>query len=190
MEGHQRNKKYSAAGNGLTNIMKNHTFVPRPRYLRLLRRRRRYELLYHSVLRLCSEFRESRPLLWLSIKKSIHGKSSRIKKMRRDQARTPLPRIYTRISRLWSSRSSLRGPSFDATEVHTYFPGMFTAVCERFVADKRACPRRIAIFTSLRNNHMLAEISLHRTGTGAVHKQMSFSKDLCSLYSRDFYYTR
>ena len=61
----------SAAGDGLTNIMENHTFVPRARYLRLLRRRRRYELLYHSVLRLCSEFRESRSFLWLDIKKSI-----------------------------------------------------------------------------------------------------------------------
>ena len=70
----------SAAGDGLTNIMENHTFVPRARYLRLLRRRRRYQLLYHSVLRLCSEFRESRSFLWLNIKKSIHGKSSRIKK--------------------------------------------------------------------------------------------------------------
>ena len=55
----------SAAGDGLTNIMENHTFVPRARYLRLLRRRRRYELLYHSVMRLCSEFRESRSFLWL-----------------------------------------------------------------------------------------------------------------------------
>ena len=57
----------SAAGNGLTNIMENHTFVPRARYLRLLRRRRRYELLYHSELRLCSEFCESRSFLWLNI---------------------------------------------------------------------------------------------------------------------------
>ena len=68
----------SAAGDGLTNIMENHTFVPRARYLRLLRRRRRYELLYHSVLRLCSEFRGSRSFLWLDIKKSIRGKRSRI----------------------------------------------------------------------------------------------------------------
>ena len=42
----------SAAGDGLTNIMENHTFVPRARYFRLLRCRKRYELLYHSVLRL------------------------------------------------------------------------------------------------------------------------------------------
>ena len=68
----------SAAGDGLTNIMENHTFVPRARYLRLLRRRRRYELLYHSVLCLCSKFRESRSFLWLHIKKSIRGKRSRI----------------------------------------------------------------------------------------------------------------
>ena len=72
----------SAAGNGLTNTMENHTFVPRARYLRLLRCRRRYELLYHSVLRPCSEFRDSRSFLWLNIKKSIHGESSRIKKYR------------------------------------------------------------------------------------------------------------
>ena len=31
----------SAAGEGLTNIMENHTFVPRARYLRLLRHIRR-----------------------------------------------------------------------------------------------------------------------------------------------------
>ena len=68
----------SAAGDGLTNIMENQTFVPRARYLRLLRRRRRYELLYHSVLRLYSEFRESRSFLWLDTKKSIRGKRSRI----------------------------------------------------------------------------------------------------------------
>ena len=57
------------------------------------------------------------------------------KKMRRDQARTRLPRVYTRISRLWSSRSKSSSPSCDATKVYTYFPGMFTAVCERFVVD-------------------------------------------------------
>ena len=59
--------------NRLTNIMENHTFIPHACCLRLLRRRRRYGLQYHSVLRLCSEFRESRSFLWLSIKKSIHG---------------------------------------------------------------------------------------------------------------------
>ena len=63
----------SAAGDGLTNIMENPTFVPRAHYLRLLRRRRRYEPQYYSVLRLCSEFRESRSFLCLNIKKSIHG---------------------------------------------------------------------------------------------------------------------
>ena len=39
------------------------------------------------------------------IKKSIHGKSPWIKKMRRDQAGTPLPRVYTRIFRFWRHRS-------------------------------------------------------------------------------------
>ena len=64
----------SAAGDGLTNIMENPTFVgPRAHYLRLLRRRRRYEPQYYSVLRLCSAFRESRSFLCLNIKKSIHG---------------------------------------------------------------------------------------------------------------------
>ena len=62
----------SAAGDGLTNIMENPTFVPRAHYLRLLRRRRRYEPQYYSVLRLCSEFRDSRSFLCLNIKKSIH----------------------------------------------------------------------------------------------------------------------
>ena len=50
---------YSAAGNGLVNVAENHTFVPRARYLRLLRPRRRYEPLFHPVLRLCSEFHGS-----------------------------------------------------------------------------------------------------------------------------------
>ena len=80
-------------------------FVPRARYLRLLRRRRRYEPQYHYVLRMCSEVRDSRSFLWLNIKKSIHGKSPCIKKMRRDQAGTPLSRVYTRISRLWRHKS-------------------------------------------------------------------------------------
>ena len=60
---------FSAAGDGLTNIMENHTFVPRAHYLRLLRRRRRYEPQHYSVLRLCSEFRDSRSFLCLNIKK-------------------------------------------------------------------------------------------------------------------------
>ena len=70
----------SAAGGGLTNIMENHTFVPRAHYFRLLRRRRRYEPQYHSVLRLCSEFRDSRSFLCFDIKqknprqKSMHKK--------------------------------------------------------------------------------------------------------------------
>ena len=83
---------HSAAGDGLTNIMENPTFVPRAHYLRLLRRRRKYEPQYYSVLRLCSEFRDSRSLLCLNIKKSIHGSSPCIKKMRRDQAGTSLSR--------------------------------------------------------------------------------------------------
>ena len=91
---------YSAAGDGLTNIVEKHTFVPRAHYLRLLRRRRRHEPQYHSVLRLCSEFRDSRSFLCLNIKKSIHGKSPCMNKMRRDQAGTSLSRVYTRISRL------------------------------------------------------------------------------------------
>ena len=63
-----------AAGNKLTiNVIESYAFVPRARYLRLLRRRGRQEPLYHSVLRLCSEFCDSRPFLWLDIKKSIHG---------------------------------------------------------------------------------------------------------------------
>ena len=125
----------SAAGDGLTNIMENHTFVPRARYLRLLRRRRRYELLYHSVLRLCSEFRESRSFLWHNIKKKHPRQKFKNKKMRGDQARTRLPRVYTRISRLWSSKRQSSSPSCDATKVFTYFPRMFTAVCERSVVD-------------------------------------------------------
>ena len=108
----------SAAGGGLTNIMENHTFVPRAHYFRLLRRRRRYEPQYHSVLRLCSEFRDSRRSRW------------------------------------------------------------------------RACPRRIVIITSLKNNHMLDE-QLYTTGSCVLQTdRRHFSKDLLSLFfSRDFWYT-
>ena len=91
----------SVAGDGLTNIIENHTFVARAHYLRLLRRRTRYEPQYHSVLRLCSEFRDSRSFMCLNIKKSIHGKGPCIRKMRRDQGGSSLSRVYTRISRLW-----------------------------------------------------------------------------------------
>ena len=84
-------------------------------------------------------------------KKKYPRQKFKNKKMRRDQARTPLPRVYTRISRLWSSRSSWLRLSFDATKVYTYFPGMFTAVCERFVVDRSL---RIVIFESLKNDHV------------------------------------
>ena len=46
----------------------------------------------------------------------------------------------------------------------------------------KACRRRIVIFTSLKNNHMLAEITLHRTGTCSLHTHTSFSKDLLSRF--------
>ena len=61
---------------------------------------------YHSVLRLCSEFRDSRSFLWLEIIKSIQGKIPWLTKMRRDQAGTPLSRVYTRLYRLWRYKSS------------------------------------------------------------------------------------
>ena len=77
---YQSGRLPSAAGDGLTNIMENHTFVPRAHYLRLLRRRRRYEPQYHSVLRLCSGFRDSRSFLCLNIKKKYPRQKSMHKK--------------------------------------------------------------------------------------------------------------
>ena len=42
--------------------------------------------------------------------------------------------IYENIPTL-ATQIIYHRPSFDATKAETYFPGMFTAVCERFVAD-------------------------------------------------------
>ena len=54
----------------------------------------------------------------------------------------------------------------------------------------RACPRRIVIITSLKNNHMLDE-QLDTTGDCILQPdRRHFSKDLLSLFfSRDFWYT-
>ena len=54
----------------------------------------------------------------------------------------------------------------------------------------RACPRRIVIITSLKNNHMLDE-QLYTTGSCVLQTdRRHFSKDLLSLFfSRDFWYT-
>ena len=163
--------------------MENHTFVPRARYLRLLRRRR-YELLYHSVLRLCSEFRESRSFLWLNIKKSIHGKSSRIHKC--GEARTRLPRVYTRISRLRSSRSKSSSPSCDVTKVYTLSGYVYGSVRKvrrgyELVRDESLSsnPYKIAICRLKLLNTEL--VLVYHSNT-----QMSFSKNLWSLFSRDF----
>ena len=165
--------------------MENLTFVPRARYLRLLRRRRRYELLYHSMLRLCSEFRESRSFLWLNIKKSIHGKSSRIKKCG-EVRHVPDCLVYI----LEYPDFGCQGASHQARRAMRQRCTHIFRVCLRQCAKGpswiRACPRRIVIFESLKNRHMLAEITQHRTGTGVVHTQTSFSEDLWSLFSRDF----
>ena len=140
--------KRFAAGDGLTNIMENHTFFPRARYLRLLRRRRRYELLYHSVLLLCSEFRESKSFLWLNIKKSIHGKSSRIKKcgeIRHVPDCLVYILEYPDFGRQEASHQARRAMRRRCTHI--------SRVCLRQCAKGsswiRACPRRIVIFESL-----------------------------------------
>ena len=128
--------------------MENHKFVPRTRYLRLLRRRRRYELLYHSVLRLCSEFRESRSFLWLNIIKSIDGKSSRIHKcgeIRHVPDCLVYILEYTDFGRQEASHQARRAMRRRCTHI--------IWVCLRQCAKGsswiRACPRRIVIFESL-----------------------------------------
>ena len=57
-------------------IFENYEYVTCTRYLRLLWTRWRYDQLYHSVLHLCAKFRDSRPFLWLNVKKKKHGKRS------------------------------------------------------------------------------------------------------------------
>ena len=54
----------------------------------------------------------------------------------------------------------------------------------------RACPRRIVIITSLKNNHMLDE-QLDTTGSSCVLQtdRRHFSKGLLPIFSRDFWYT-
>ena len=132
----------------LTNIIENHTFVPRARYLRLLRRRWRYKLLYPSVLRLCSDFRESRPSLWLDIKKSIFGKSPCMKKMRRDQ---PGTRCLVNIleypdfglQEVWDTHVVRCDEGVNIFSEYVYDSG------RRYCCRLRACPRVTVIFTSL-----------------------------------------
>ena len=48
-------------------IFENYDYVPRACYLTLAKPIRRYYTLFHSVLHLCAEFRESKPFLWLDI---------------------------------------------------------------------------------------------------------------------------
>ena len=174
----------SAAGDGLTNIMENHTFVPRAHYFRLLQRRRRYEPQYHSVLRLCSEFRDSRSFLCLNIKKSIHGKSPCIKIMRRGQAGTSLSRVYTKYPYFGDTNPLVKPVVLcDAgvNMLNVYVYGSVQKVRSRF----RACPRRIVVITSLKNNHMLDE-QLDTTGSCVLQThRRHFSKDLLSLFIQE-----
>ena len=143
----------SAAGNGRINIMENHTFVPRARYLRLLRRRRRYELLFDSVLRLCSEFRESRSFLWLNIKKSIHGKSSRIKKCG-EIRHVPHCLVYI-VEYPDFGRQEVRGYARRSMRRRcTHIFRLCLRQCAKGSSWIGACPRRIVIFESLTNDHM------------------------------------
>ena len=106
----------SAAGDGLTNMMENPTFVPRAHYLRLLRRRRRYEPQYYSVLRLCSEFRDSRSFLPQYKKKYPPLKSMHNKNAARSGRDLIVSLKYENIPTL-ATQTRWQCPSFHATQV-------------------------------------------------------------------------
>ena len=108
---------YSAAGDGRTNIMENHTFVPRAHYLRLLRRRRRCESQYYYVLRLCSEFRDSRSFLCLNIKKKYPRLKSMHKKNAARSGRDLIVSLIYENRLTLATQTSWASPSFHATQV-------------------------------------------------------------------------
>ena len=111
------------------------------------------------------------------------------KKMRRDQAGTPLPRVYTRISRLWR-HNHLPSPALRCDEGANIFCGYVYGSVRKVRCRFRACPRRIVIFTSLINSPMLAEITRHRTGTCALYThRRPFGKYNLSCFLADFWYT-
>ena len=160
--------------------MENHTFVPRAHYLRLLRRRKGYEPQYHSVLRLCSEFRDSRSFLCLNIKKSIHGKSPCIKKMRRLHCLVNM-REYPDFGDTNPLVKPVVLCDAGVNMFNVYVYGSVQNVRSRF----RACPGRIVIITSLKNNHMLDE-QLDTTGSCVLQThRRHFSKDLLSRFFQE-----
>ena len=162
--------------------MKNHTFVPRARYRRLPRRRRRYEPLYHSVSRLCSEFRDSRSFLWLNIKKSIHGKSPCIKKCG-EIRQGPQFLVYIRKYPDFGYTKLVCLPVVRSDEGVNIFSGYVYGGVPKVRRRFEACRRRMVIFTSLKNNHMLAEITLiHRIGTCSL----LFQKISCISFLKRF----
>ena len=161
--------------------MENHTFVPRAHYLRLLRRRRRYEPQCHSVLRLCSEFRDSRSFLCLNIRKSIRGKSPCMKKCG-EIRQGPHCLVYIRECPDFGDANPLVKPvvlcDAGVNMFNVYVYGSVQKVRSRF----RACPRRIVIITSLKNNYMLDK-QLDTTGSCVLQThRRHFSKDLLSLF--------
>ena len=78
---------------------------------------------------------------------------------------------------------------FTLDEGVNIFSGYVYGSARKVRCRYRACPRRIVI-TSLKNNHTLAEITLHRTGTCSLDTQSSFFKrSLVSFVKRFLVHT-
>ena len=166
--------------------MENPTFVPRAHYLRLLRRRRRYEPQYYSVLRLCSEFRDSRSFLCLNITKSIHGSSPCINKCG-EIRQGPHCLVDIREYPDFGDTNQVAAPVFPCDAGVNMLNVYVYGSVQKVRGGLRACPRRIVIITSLNNNHMLDE-QLDTTGNCVLQTdRRHFSKDLFFWYTIDGY---
>ena len=138
---------------------------------------------------LCSEFLDSRSFLCLNKKKSIYGKITCITKCG-EIRQGPHCLVYIREYTDFGDKNPSVKPVVlcDAGVImfNVYVCGSVQKVRSRF----RACPRRIVIITSLKNNHMLYK-QLDTTGSWVLRThRRHFSKDLLSRFSRDFWHTR
>ena len=87
-----------------------------------------------------------------------------------------------------ATQTSWASSSFHATQVLTCLTCMYVyGSVQRVRSRLRACPRRIVIITSLKNNHMLDE-QLGTTGNCVLQTDIChFSKDLFFWYTIDGY---
>ena len=165
--------------------MENHIFVPRAHYLRLLRRRRRYEPQYHSMLRLCSEFRDSRSFLCLNIKKKYPRQKSMHKQNAARSGRDLIVScIHENIPNFGDTKLLVKPVVLCDAGVNMFNVYVYGSV-QKVRSRWRACPRRIVIITSLKNNHMLDE-QLDTTGSVLQTDRRHFSKDLLPIFFKRF----